>query len=276
MTTRTLRIRRGTLARKLKELGIAKRTGMHYRWFHTRDMPGAGIKTRLTCNKAALGEMHLLSEGEHAEFLEGWYRDDVKVIYEQVALDRDKTQRAAAAVNVVHPTFPHLREPAVLSTDLVYVTEQGTFHSREARSIKSSLISKSGELTRSQQIEQKTWQDDGVSYLVVRANGMHARRSKNLAWIFRAHNDTVGRKLSEAEIAAQRELVHLVRMRKDMRVTEACSHIDQTLALPAGCGARAFRQLAGAKRLAFDLNVSDPLDIQLDQIWQPNLKNRNL
>jgi TnsA endonuclease C terminal len=273
MTTRTLRMRKGTLARKLKELAVAKSKGMHYRWLHTRDMPGSGIKTRLACEKAALGEMHLLSEGEHAEFLEGWYRGDVEVIYEQVALDRDKTQRAAASINVVHPIFRYLREPAVLSTDLVYVTERGSIRSREARSVKSARVGTKGEMTRSQLIEQKTWEDDGASYSVVWANGMHAPRSKNLAWIFRAHNDTVGRKLSDTEIAAQRELIYLVRRRKDMRVIDACGHVDQTLVLPAGSGVRAFRQLAGAKRLAFALNVSDPLEIRLVEIWQPKLKN---
>lgn len=142
MTTRTLRMRKGTLERKEKEQALAVSNGIHFRWLHTRDMPGSGIKTRLACTKAALGELHLMSEAEHAEFLEGWYRKEVKLIYDQVALDREKTQRAAASINIAHPTYSNLREPAVLSTDLVYVTERGATHDREARSVKSNRIGK--------------------------------------------------------------------------------------------------------------------------------------
>ncbi|WP_233808982.1 TnsA endonuclease C-terminal domain-containing protein [Paraburkholderia sp. HP33-1] len=271
MTTRTLRIRKGTLARKLKEQALARDEGSHQRWLHTRDMPGAGIKTRLACDKAAGEELHLLSEAEHAEFLEGWYRSDVKIIYDQVALDRDKTQRAAASINVAHPFYRDLGEPAVLSTALVYITAQGTIRNREARSVRSTRSGKEGELTRLQLIERKAWENEGASYSVVRANGMHACRSKNLAWIFRAHNDTVGRKLSDAEVAARHELLRLVRQQKEMRVIDACRLVDGTLRLPVGSGMRAFRQLAGAKRLAFDLDVSDPLSMRLDEIWRPKL-----
>jgi len=271
MTRRTLRIREGTLARKLKEQARAKEMGVHQRWQHTRDIPGSGIKTRLACNKAAGGELHLFSEAEHAEFLEGWYRRDVKVIYDQVALDRDKTQRAAASINVAHPFYRHLGEPAVLSTSLVYVTERGATHHREARSVSSSLSVNERELTRSQRIEKKTWEDEGATYAVVRANGMHACRSRNLAWIFRAHNDTVSRKLSDAERVAQHALLRLVRRQEGLRVIDACGQVDRTLGLPVGSGVRAFRQLAGAKQLAFDLNVSDPLYIRLANIWRPKL-----
>ncbi|WP_321932145.1 TnsA endonuclease C-terminal domain-containing protein [Paraburkholderia guartelaensis] len=269
MSSRTLGIRKGTLERKQKEQALARDTGSHQRWLNTRDMPGSGIKTRLACNKAVVGELHMLSAAEHAEFLEGWYRRDVKVIHDQVALDRDKTQRAAASINVAHPFYRHLGEPAVLSTDLVYITERAGTHSREARSVKSTSSGKEGELTRAQLIEQKTWENEGASYFVVRANGMHARRSKNLAWIFRAHNETVGRKLSDAEMAAQRELLRLVRRQKELRVIDACRLVDRTLGLPVGSGVRAFRQLTGDKRLAFDLDVPDPLDIRLDEIWWP-------
>jgi hypothetical protein len=263
-------MRKGTLERKQKEQALATRKGIHVRWLNTRDMPGSGIKTRLACTKAALGELHLLSEAEHAEFLEGWYREDVKVICDQVALDRDKTQRAAASINVTHPNYTHLREPAVLSTDLVYFKESGTNHSREARSVKSIRKGAEEKLTNARLIEQKTWEDEGVSYSVVRANGMHAHRSKNLAWIFRANNDVIQRKLSDIEVAAQRNLLRLLRMRKEMRVIDACRHIDQCFGLPLGSGIRAFRQLAGAKRLAFDLDVSDPLDIKLAEVWHPD------
>ncbi|ADG18135.1 TnsA endonuclease [Paraburkholderia atlantica] len=269
MKTRTRGMQKATLARKLKELAEASRNGLHCRWMHTREMPGSGTRTRLACEKTALDELHLMSEAEHAEFLEGWYRSDVKLILEQVALDRDKTQRAAASIGVHHPTYRQLDEAAVLSTDLVYVTERGTTHNREARSVRSRRSGPNGKLTPSQRIEQKTWENGGVPYSVVRADGMHAPRSKNLAWIFRAYNDTVGRKLSDAEIAAQREMLRLVRRREELRVIDACRLADQALDLPAGSGLRAFRQLAGARRLAFDLDVQDPLDVRLEEIWRP-------
>ncbi|SOF01112.1 hypothetical protein SAMN05446635_9198 [Burkholderia sp. OK233] len=269
MTHHKSRIRKGTLARKEKEQADAKAQGIHLRWQHTRDVPSTGIKTRLVCDKAAGGELHLLSEAEHAEFLEGWYRREVKIIYDQVALDVDKTRRAALTINVAHPFYRDLGEPAVLSTSLVYLTERGATRRREARSVRSTRSGKEVELTRTQLIERKTWEDDGASYSAVRANGMHAHRSKNLAWIFRAHNDTIDRKLSEVEMAAQRALVRLVRLKKQMRVVDACRLVDGMPGLRTGSGVRAFRQLAGARRLAFDLDVPDPLKIMLDEIWSP-------
>ncbi|MEX3859079.1 TnsA endonuclease C-terminal domain-containing protein [Paraburkholderia sp. BR10923] len=269
MTKKTLKNEKSTLVRKLKEQDNANSKGFHYRWRHTGEMRGSGIKTRLFCEKAALGELHLMSEAQHAEFLAGWYRNDVKVIYEHVALDRDKTQRAAASIDVPHPIYPRIGYAAVLSTDLVYVTERGALHNREAKSVKSYSRRTEGRLTRSQRIEQKTWEADGASYSVVRANGMHASCSKNLAWIFRAYNDTYKRKLSDGEIVAQHEFLRLVRRQKGMRVIEACRLIDRTFALAAGSGVRAFRQLAGAKLLAFDLTVLDPLNLRLEEIWRP-------
>ncbi|MCX5538076.1 heteromeric transposase endonuclease subunit TnsA [Paraburkholderia sp. CNPSo 3076] len=269
MKKRTRDMKKATRARKLKEQAEARSKGLHYRWLHTREMPGSGTRTRLACEKAALDELHLMSEAEHAEFLEGWYRSDVKLILERVALDRDKTRRAAASIGVHHPTYRDLDEAAVLSTDLVYFTERGTTHNREARSVRSRRSGPKGKLTPSQRIEQKTWENEGVPYSVVRADGMHAPRSKNLAWIFRAHNDTVGRKLSGAEITAQREMLRLVRRQKELRVVDAGRLADLTLGLPSGSGVRAFRQLAGARRLAFDLDVRDPLDLRLEEIWWP-------
>ncbi|MEX3640270.1 heteromeric transposase endonuclease subunit TnsA [Paraburkholderia sp. BR14320] len=271
MTKQALKNEKATLARKLKEQAKANSEGFHYRWRHTGEMRGSGIKTRLYCEKAALGELHLMSAAQHAEFLEGWHRNDVKVIYEHVALDRDKTQRAAASINVRHPFYPRIGDAAVLSTDLVYVTERGALHNREAKSVRSCGRRTEGRLTRSQRIEQKTWEADGASYSVVRANGMHASRSRNLDWIFRAYNDMLRRKLSDGEVAAQHEFLRLVRRQKGMRVIEACRLIDRTLALAAGSGVRAFRQLAGTQLLAFDLTVLDPLNLCLEEIWRPNL-----
>ncbi|MGF6289635.1 heteromeric transposase endonuclease subunit TnsA [Paraburkholderia youngii] len=269
MKKQTREMRKATLARKLKELAEASRNRLHYRWMHTREMPGSGTRTRLACEKAVLDELHLMSEAEHAQFLEGWYRSDVKFILEQVALDSDKTRRAAASIDVDHPTYRNLDEAAVLSTDLVYFTEQGTTRSREAKSVRSGRSGIDGKPTRSQRIEQKTWENEGVSYSVVRADGMHATRSRNLAWIFRAHNDTVGRELSDSELIAQREFLLLFRKRKEMRVIDACRYIDRTFGLTSGAGTQAFRQLAGAKSLAFNLDVRDPIQLRLDEIWTP-------
>ncbi|CAE6872697.1 Transposon Tn7 transposition protein TnsA [Paraburkholderia domus] len=272
MTTRTLRMRKGTLARKLKEQERARTAGIYLRWYHTRDMPGSGTKTRLACEKGAAEELHLMSDAEHAAFLEAWWRSSVVTIFDQMALDREKTQRAAASLNLDHPTYCGTREPAVLSTDLVLLIRSGKAHGREAVSVKAAQPGETVPLTRSQEIERKTWENEGAIYRAVTAHGMHADLSKNLAWIFRAHNDTVGRQLSDAELVARREFLRLFRRRKDIRVIDACNYIDHTLALPSGSGVRAFRQLAGSKSLAFNLSVSDPVDLKLDEIWRPTQK----
>ncbi|WP_322092523.1 TnsA endonuclease C-terminal domain-containing protein [Paraburkholderia bannensis] len=262
-------MRKTTQERKLKELRQAQKDGVHYRWIGTRDIPGVGTKTRLYCAKAELGEVHLLSEGEHAELLEGWFRDDVEIIYDQVPLDTEKTMRAAAQVRVEHPMLFNGKTPSVLSTDLVYVvsTKKGTYQ-REARSVKATRSAKHT-LTRLQQIEKKTWEDEGALFVSVTANGMHANRSKNLAWLFRMANDVLGRELSDDEVSAQRELLRVIRKREKMRVLEACRYVEKIADLPAGSGVRAFRQLAAAKRIAFDLNVQDPLEVLVEDIWRP-------
>jgi hypothetical protein len=240
-----------TLARKLAEQEMAKKTGGYARWYHTRDMPGSGIKTRLVCEKGAAAELHLMSEAEH----------------DQYALDRKKTRRAAASLNLDHPTYGGTSEPAVLSTDLVLVTRRGNLYGREAWSVKSTAPDGTAPLTRSQEIERRTWEDEGASYKAVTAHGMHANRSKNLAWIFRAANETVGRDLGGEEVKARRGIQSAIRQRRPVSVIEACRYVERLLGLPAGSGIRAFRQLAGEKRIRFDLNVADPLQLRLDDVW---------
>lgn len=267
MSSRTLRMKERTLRRKLSEQERAKKAGTYLRWFHTRDMPGSGTKTRLVCEKAAADELHLMSDAEQAVFLEAWYRDDVVTIFDQYALDREKTQRAALALSIDHPRYDGRTEPAVLSTDLVLNVRCGSTYIREANSVKTAGFS-DGELKRTQLIERRTWQDQGAIYRSVTANGMHANRSKNLAWIFRAHNDTVGRHLSDTELVAQREILRLFRRRKDMRIVDACRYIDRTFELASGSGAQAFRQLAGGKYLAFNLDVHDPIQLLFSEVWR--------
>ncbi|CAD6516518.1 TnsA endonuclease C-terminal domain-containing protein [Paraburkholderia metrosideri] len=269
MSTRTLRMKKHALHRKLNEQARAKKAGAYLRWFHTRDMPGSGTKTRLVCEKAAADELHLMSDAEHAAFLEAWWRDDVLTIFDQYALDREKTQRAALSVNVDHPRYDGRSESAVLSTDLVLNVRRGSTYIREANSVKSARSNASETLTRMQLIERRMWENEGAIYRLVTANGMHANRSKNLAWIFRAHNDTVGRQLSDFELIARREILRFFRRRKDVRVVDACRYVDHTFELASGTAVQAFRQLAGAKYLAFSLNVPDPIQLSFSEIWRP-------
>lgn len=269
MSSRTLRMKKRTQLRKLKEQELAKKAGVYLRWFHTRDMPGSGIKTRLACEKAAADELHLMSDAEYAAFLEAWYRDDVVTIFDQYALDRERTQQAALAINVDHPRYDGRNEPAVLSTDLVLNVRRGNTYLREANSVKSARSDGSKSLSGSQLIERRTWEDEGATYRFVTANGLHAKRSKNLAWIFRACNDTVGRQLTDSESIARNAFLRLFRKRQEMRVVDACRYIDRTFELTSGTGAQAFRQLAGAKYLAFNLDVPNPMYLRLSEIWRP-------
>jgi hypothetical protein len=267
--SKTLRMNAGTLHRKLKEQERAKRAGRYLRWIHTRDMSGSGIKTRLVCEKAAGDELHLMSEAEHAAFLEAWWRNEVTTIFDQYALDREKTQRAALSINVGHPTYGSRIDPAVLSTDLVLIVRSGKTYRWQAISVTSARDDGRKALTRTQLIEQRTWKNEGALFEAVALNGMHSSRSKNLAWIFRAYNDTVGRQLTASELTAQGALLRILRKRKDMRVVDACRYVDSTYQLPSGSGVQAFRQLAGRKALAFDLDVSDPVRLLSRDVWQP-------
>ncbi|MFM0630849.1 TnsA endonuclease C-terminal domain-containing protein [Paraburkholderia xenovorans] len=269
MSTKTVKMKMNTIHRKLKEQEDARKAGIYLRWIHTRDMPGSGIKTRLVCEKAAADELHLMSEAEHAAFLEAWWRADVETIYDHQALDREKTQRAALCINIDHPTYVGRTEPVVLSTDLVLNVRRGSTYKKEAISVRSLRIDVSTTPTRAQLIERRTWEDEGAIFKAVAFHGMHKNRSRNLAWIFRAHNDTVGRQLSASELKAQSELIRILRSRRDMRVVDACRYVDSKLQLPSGSGVQAFRQLAGRKALAFDLTTSDPVRLLIGDIREP-------
>lgn len=265
MTSRTLRMRPSTRRRKLKEQETARAEGRHERWVGTRDMPGVGIKTRLTSTKTDLREVHLLSAGEHAVFLELWWATNVVAIYDQVWQDTIRTRRAAAEIGIEHPTYPDSGDAVDLSTDLVAVTSTHGKLGRKAFSVKAASFSETG-LTPKQRIEQQTWRNEGVEFEAVYAKGMHAARSKNLAWLLRAANDVAAHGLTETETVAQQELYRRLRRRRDISVIEACKAVECSFGLAPGSGMRAFRQLAASRRVRFDLNAVEPANMLVQHL----------
>ncbi len=265
MTSRTLRMRPSTRRRKLKEQEVAGKEGRHERWIGTRDMPGVGIKTRLTSPKTELREIHLLSAGEHALFLELWWARDVLTIYDQVRLDTGATRRAAAEVGIEHPHYPDSGDAVDLSTDLVAITSVHGKLERKAFSVKAASFSETG-LTPKQRIEQQAWSNAGVKFEAVYAKGMHATRSKNLAWLLRAANDVAAHGLTEREIATQRELYRRLCRRCEAYVIDACKAVERLAGLPLGSGMRAFRQLAAFRHIQFDLEAPEPGKILVESL----------
>ncbi|CAH2897748.1 MAG: hypothetical protein PCALPYG88_2051 [uncultured Paraburkholderia sp.] len=265
MTSRTLRMRPSTRRRKLKEQEVARTEGRHERWIGTRDMPGVGIKTRLTSTKTDLREIHLLSAGEHAVFLELWWAKHVLTIYDQVWHESVKTRRAAAEIGVAHPSYPGSGDAVDLSTDLVAVTSRNGKLGRKAFSVKPASFSETG-LTPKQRIEQQTWKNEGVEFEAVFTEGMHATRSKNLAWLLRAANDVAAHGVTRTEMVAQRELHRRLRRRCDVCVIDACRAVERSSGLPLGSGMRAFRQLAAARHIRFDLDAIEPAQIPVQYL----------
>jgi hypothetical protein len=266
MTSRTLQMKKGTRDRKKRELEAAKAEGLHMRWIGTRDLPGAGIKTRMTCMKTRLREVHLLSSCEHAALLELWWDENVLTFFEAVPLPPEDTQRAALDVGVEHPRYGAEDEPVVLSTDLVAIYKRDGKLQKKAFSVKAYMPGRRGELTPRQLIEQRYWEREGVEFKAVVMDGMHSPRSKNLSWLLRAENDMSGRELSTDERRAQTELTRRLRKRLDVLVIDACLRVDKILSLPPGSGARAFRQLAALRRVNFDLNARDPVQLPSAQV----------
>ncbi|MFM0032779.1 TnsA endonuclease N-terminal domain-containing protein [Paraburkholderia madseniana] len=257
MTTRTLQMREGTYERKIREQALAKKRGVHRPWINTRDIPGAGIKTRLTCMKVALREIHLLSAGEHAVFLEAWRRDDVLTIEDQVPLDVNKTTRAALDLGVDHPYYKRFPKPSVLTTDLVLRTSKNGLARREPISVKSVRRQGAVEPTRKQRIEQEAWRQEGSLLTFAYVHGMHANRSKNLAWLFRAENEVTSRDLTDDEELAQRELYSRIVRRLDRLAIDAIRAVQAEFGLPSGVTAQAFRQLLACRRISVDFDVAD-------------------
>ncbi|RQR27306.1 TnsA endonuclease C-terminal domain-containing protein [Burkholderia sp. Bp9142] len=259
MTSRTVGMRRTTRERKLKEQETAKREGRHERWIGTRDMPGVGMKTRLTSSKTGLRAIHLLSDGEKACFLELWWDLGILTIYDQVMLEPEKTLRAAARAGVDHPRYPDTGDPVVLSTDLVAIGERNGRLYKRAISVKSSERFGTTDKTPKQKIEEQYWLGEGARFEIFKVHGMHAARHKNLGWLLKAENDMLGRELSETEEIAQRELLRRLRKCMDARVVDACEAVERQFSLQSGAGAQAFRQLAAKRIVSFDLESKNPV-----------------
>ncbi|WP_167306969.1 TnsA endonuclease C-terminal domain-containing protein [Paraburkholderia hospita] len=255
-----------TLKRKLAEQEVALREGRHLRWLGTRALPGAGIKVRVTCVKTALREIHLLSSCEQAAFLELWWDDSVLTVYDQVAIPQDVSLKAAAQINVEHPTYKRGGELVVITTDLVAIRKRDGRLQKMAYSVKERRSFKATGENDRQRIERRVWENEGAEFKVFIADGMRAPRSKNLAWLLAAENDMTGRPLSSEEMSAQKSLLFHMRRRIGMLVVDACRAVDAEAELEPGCGARAFRQLAATKQIAFDLSSEDPIRIPVSEI----------
>lgn len=272
MTSRTLNLRKKTRARKIKEQVKASEQGFHYRYINTRDMPGAGTKTRLVSGKTGAREIHLLSDAEKATFLREWWDETTKVIYDQVALNTDESAAAAIQVGVRHPASGGDHEPLILSTDLVAIHEIDGRVTRRAISVKSTSGPSRKELTPKQMIEKRYWENKGSEFEAVWANGMHAAVSKNLEWLHRTENQMHGRDLSESELIARRELTRRLLRRRDSLVIDACRAIEMEFQLRSGSGVRAFRQLALEKQLSFDMNATNPVFLSVESIRMHTLR----
>jgi hypothetical protein len=266
MTSRTLEMKRLTRERKLREVEAGNREGRHVRWIGTRDMPGSGVKTRLTSLKTDLREVHLNSSAEHAAFLELWWDKQVLTVFEQVMIPTKDSRPAALEVDVDHPTYTVGGDPVILSTDLVAVLERDGKVTKRADSVKSTKSFKGQGPSPRQRVEQRYWERQGQEFRVVTANGMHGARSKNLAWLLRCENDMANRSLTLDEEAAQQELFRRLRKRLDATVLDSCRRVDRLLDLPPGSGARAFRQLATIRKVRFDLGSWDPIRIPVVEI----------
>jgi hypothetical protein len=265
VTSRTLNLKRKTVARKISEQVRAMQDGHHQRHVNTRDMPGAGTKSRLMSSKSGAREIHLLSDAEKSQFLKVWRDKTSKLIYDQVALNTDESALAAIQVGVRHPATGRDHEPLTLSTDLVAIHEVNGRVRRRAISVKT-LGAGPKELTPKQMIEKKYWENRASEFEAVWANGMHSPVSKNLEWLLRTENEMHGRDLSASELIARRELVRRLIRRRDNLVIDACRAVETEFQLRSGSGVRAFRQLALERQLSFDMNATSPVFLPVASI----------
>jgi TnsA endonuclease N terminal/TnsA endonuclease C terminal len=256
MTCRTPDLRLKTLVRRLAER-IDDGSGKPHRpWVETSDISSRGFQTRMYCVKVSR-PLHLHSHGEHAAALEGWWREDVVDIEEQKGLPTAKTCRAAACLGIHHPVYRKLRRPAVLSTDIFLVCSKDGMFTYEAQAVKNVHASLTGRCERLLAIEQEAWRQDGVPWTLVLADGMNARRSKNLAWLQQCENDMHARRPSDAEISAREHLLTRIRKRVDRFVIDACRAVEREGGFESGTAARAFRQIVTLRRIMVDLDARE-------------------
>lgn len=275
MACRISNLGQRTLSRRLAQRMDDGSGKPHHPWVETNDISSRGFQTRMYCVKTAR-VLHLHSECERAAALEAWWRRDVLDIQEQKALATEKTCRAAAFLELPHPVYQKLRKPAVISTDLLLVCRRDGKFRYEAQAIKQF----SGELgSRAQRllaIEQEVWRRDGVDWKLVMARGMHAQRSRNLAWLQQCENEMCARVASGIDIESREKLLMRLKRRVDWRVIDACRAVDEESGYEFGTSARAFRQLLVLRHIEADLNVPSMIFEPVDALFIGRIDNEEV
>lgn len=149
-------------------------TGADYKpWINTREMSGSGTKSLLIDWKHGR-QIHTLSRNEtYFYYIQRW-DDNVLDINEQFPLDREKTERIAAALSIRHPLLGNDPEER-MTTDFVITKTEGGKNKRLAYSIKDKYELLFGSidnpdvkrLVEKQTIEMCYWKLQGIEFKVV-------------------------------------------------------------------------------------------------------------
>lgn len=145
-------------------------------WIHTREVSSLGSKSLLVDWKHGR-QIHTLSRNEtYFYFIQRW-DENVIDINEQFPLDRNKTERIAAALSIRHPLLGHDPEER-MTTDFLVTKADGNKTKKIAYSVKDRYEQLFGNpdnpeikrLVEKQIIEMSYWKLQGIDFKVIFAD----------------------------------------------------------------------------------------------------------
>jgi hypothetical protein len=240
------------IERRLKE-GRGQGRGADYQpWLHIQDVPSQGLATRIKGWKTGRCH-HFLSKLERQYFYILEWSPVVCDIREQYPLELSETLAIAERLGITHPTDPHTRQSAVMTTDFVNTINQAGKLIDQARSIKYSQDLSSDRTLEKLEIERVYWSERKIDWGIVTEREIEPILAANVSWV---HPYRETKALSPVSVAAIRRVEAVLTPRVNERLaplrdlTDAC---DDQLGLSPGMSLSIARHLIANKQWQVDM-----------------------
>ncbi|MGE0049698.1 MAG: TnsA endonuclease N-terminal domain-containing protein, partial [Acidithiobacillus sp.] len=206
---------------------------------------------------------HLLSDIERNLFYCLDWEDSVADIREQFPLDRSATTQIAEACNILHPRFPGVVTPMVMTTDFVVDAWVDGKLVQTAYSVKSGKDLDHPRTLEKLEIERLYWESKGVEWSIVTPAVLPTHLIRNIEWV---HNFFRLDGLVEPHPGfyqdAARRMGAQVSSSAGLPLQQFCQDMEVRLGLREEEGLTLFRHLLATKSVLCDMEtvvLSDPL-----------------
>lgn len=227
-----------TIAEQNQRRALEKRgsgTGAGYQpWVTVHDFHSRGVRVRARC--ALTGRMHfLLSNLEFTAFI--WLLSDPTVtdIQEQYPLLPLKaTLQIAEEMKLVHPGLYLGDDPTVMTTDFLVTRKADGKETKTAYTVKKMGATQSHHFKRKFRIEERFWQDLGVTLKTLTEHDIPFAAVRSAEWILQAGWPFFLADVSfERRLEIAREVAARCTGSEDM-LADVAAQVDATLNLEEG------------------------------------------